>query len=289
MLYFTLPYLHEYDKKLSHILFKLSIEEENKFITPVHFFSKYINLPYCYLSGGFNTNQGTFYKYHELEDNANCKMGGVKRLNLSNINFNELDLGDEYLNLVLKIYNTGSNFIDIYDDKIAKKILNKGYIYDFVLKIIDSDIEINKINNLINLDTIKLISLPIVITDKLDFLQQIKNRNKIELTVNSVCHNCCGLNHNLCLSEEHKLLYNYSNYSYINDCVNKDKYSNSNILSINEIIDKYESIGLRFFRLDDFPIYYDIHDFLIFFVNYFILEDYRFDVLNKIEMELYDD
>lgn len=289
MLYFTLPYFHQFDNKLPNILFKLSIEQEDKFITPVHFFSKYNNFPYCYLNGGFNFNNGTFYRYHQLESNANYKNGGVKRINLSNINFNEFDINDEYLNTILTLYNTGSNFIDIPNEQIGQAILDKGYIYDLVVKLINSDLDIQDINSLTSLDYINLVSLPMGFTTNLDLLRKLLNRNKIELTVNSVCHKCNKINHESCLLEEHKLIYNYSNYSYIQDCINQDNYKNSTILSLSDIVNNYTNLGFKFFRLDDLPINFNINDFIYFFINYFIKPEYRLEILEFIESEVFDD
>ena len=279
MLYFTLPYFHQFDNKLPNILFKLSIEQEDKFITPVHFFSKYDNFPYCYLCGGFNTNNGTFYRYHQLESNANYKNGGVKRLNLSNINFNEFDINDEYLNTILTLYNTGSNFIDIPNEQIGQAILNKGYIYDLIIKLINDDLDIQVINSLTSLDYINLVSLPMGFTTNLDFIRSLANRNKIELTVNSICHKCNKINQKLCLSEEHQLMYNYSNYSYIQDCINKDNYKNSLVERCYReeklVADKFTLLLKAFIKRLITDIYYDknIYDRYVIEIPEEVLED----------------
>ena len=99
MIYFTLPNLYDYHT-LALAIYSLNKTPE-KLKMPVQFIATYESIPYCYLAGGININQGLISKYHDLENKARQHFGMAKRLNFSNLNIEEQDIKDEYFNVIL--------------------------------------------------------------------------------------------------------------------------------------------------------------------------------------------
>ena len=69
----------------------------------------------------------------------------------------------------------------------------------------------------------------------------------------------------------------------------KFKYINSFTEVEDHLYDNYTNLGFKFFRLDDLPINFNINDFIHFFINYFIKPEYRLEILEFIESEVFDD
>lgn len=294
MIYFSLPNLYNYSK-LVDLIFSISKKQIEKFIEPVQFITTYDDIPYLFLRGSINSNNEKFLKYNELNLVAiNSKTVG-KRINFSNILVEEQDIEDEYANLILEKFNNGSNYIEISNLSIAEKIKqnfpnynlifseNANFIHTFTTDII------NMINEQ---DIFSLITIPPSIALNFDFLKKIKKRKNLEITVNNLCNNCLFKKMKTCYSKEHELIYNFSNYSFIKDCKDLIRYNfiNSCNITIKEIKEKYQPLGINHFKLCDLPNNKNaIFDFIFFFVDYFIKQEYKEDILYQLLKEINND
>lgn len=296
MLYFTLPNFYNHTQ-LNSILSTLAKTKIETFIEPIQFISNYENLPYCYFNGGMNNNNGIIYKYHELEAKAQRRTNNAKRLDFSNLLVNEEeDIYDCYFNIILNLYNNGSNFIEVSNLKFADYLAKReDLLYDLIFSA-NADImnEFNSdiLNDIIEYDIFKLISLPLYYTKDIDFIKAINKRSKLEITVNNICGNCTKNCQKDCIVKEHNNLYNFSNNSIYKSCNNFILYnSNKNeIISINDILAIYKPLGITHFKLCNYPDKQGaLNDFIFFFVHYFIKPEFREEILYIIIKELEND
>lgn len=289
MIYITLPNLYKY-QNLKLALCSLNIETE-KMKIPFRFVSQYESLPYCYLCGGVNINNNFIYKYHQLETRAKTHYSLAKRLNFSNLNIEEKDIKDEYFNVVLNLYDQ-SSWLEVSNIPFAMALKNKYPLYDLIFSSA-ADIMFpftpETLNTIQEQELFKIISIPSYYNKDFDFLKEIKNRSKLELTINNICNNCpvpCQKN---CIISEHDSIYNYSNNSIFNNCDKLQEYHNSKSIDItlDDIKNIYLPLGIKHYKLDNFPNCKNaIIDFIFFITDYFFKEEYKEEIIQKLIKEI---
>ena len=151
------------------------------------------NFPYCYWNGGYNNNYGNGAFYQDILEKVHLTTVPL-RLNCANVLLEDNDFNNIFGNLILSLSDTGSNTIEISNLKlmkyIEKKYPNYNYIFSkeaFLINELTSDI----INCITDNNKILLVSLPEIYNNNLEFLNSIKNKSKIEITLNPSCDINC--------------------------------------------------------------------------------------------------
>lgn len=289
MIYFSLPNLYN-QFNLLHQIYLLNKNEINKFKIPVRFISITENLPFNYSNGNINYNKDFFFNYFQLQEKSQKQTEIIKRINMSNIYFCNTDFNDSYCNLILQCYESGSSEIEISDIDFLEYILNTYPNYQFILSpniLISNNITINALNQLINSNIISLFSLPYYYNNS-NFIFQIENKTKIELTINPLC-SCSSIEQcQNCICQENKLIYNFSNQSHILQCVQTN--NNFYFISLNDIINNYLKQGINHYKLNEFSnTKQSFYNFLYFFVEFFIKQEFQMDILKRLqEAIIYD-
>ena len=293
MIYFSLPNLYHHDKLMLSIC-HLQKQQNEVFKVPVQFIAMTEPTPFCYLCGGINYNKNQILIYNDLLTSTQAQVSFLaKRLKLSNIHINEDDVNDEYFNVLIKAYeNNYSNVIEISNIPIAMWLKEKGFLYDLIFSA-EADVLFpfneDNINTIIEQNLFKLISLPNYATN-LD-LSKINNRKVLELTVNNICQNCSIQNQKQCISNEHLSIYNYSNHSCFLNCGKHVSYQNQKTINISmeDIQKKYLPLGIKHYKLCEFPdVPQAFIDFIFFFVDYFIKDEYKYKILSQLIKEYED-
>ena len=283
MIYFSLPNLYNHVFLIKKI-FSFNIKTKDVLKYPVHFITVEESLPFCYLSGGVNINQNFILTQPNLQDTI--KYNGItKRLNFSNLHININDLKDEYFNLILQFYGNNSNQIELTHLPIAIELKNQNIPFDLIFSskaniLYPFTPEI--INTIIEQDIFKLISLPSYLNFDNFNLNNIEHKKYIELTINNICSNCPIAYYQKCIELEDNSIYNYSNNSHYTNCSNFMSYNNKKSIniSLNDIQQLYMPLGITHYKLDNFPNTQKAFiDFIFFFVNYFIKEEYQQEIL----------
>lgn len=204
----------------------------------------------------------------------------ASRLDFSNIYLKKEDFYNTYNNLILQLGQNGATSIELSNLQLYEYIKKKYPLYKkFILssnawQIIDLTPEM--INVICENEDFNLISLPgSLIYDK-DFLSQIKNKNKIEITVNQTCiFNCPNLND--CVCSENKFNYNFSEQTVKKTCPKKyDYYFNNQIIQLSTLKEKFEKNGINHFKLQEFPSSAENDmDYFLFLMKYFIKDEFH--------------
>ena len=289
MIYFSLPNLYNHNHLLNAIC-GLQKSRTETLKTPIQFVSMIEPIPFCYLCGGINYSTNYILNYSDLQETAKTRISYLaKRLNFANLNLDTSDLSDEYFNIILQAYsNNYSNWIEVSSIPVAMELKENGIPFELIFSQ-DANIlcpfteEI--INTIIEQDLFKLISLPC--NTKLD-LTKIQNRSKLELTINNMCNNCSNLCQNICLEKENNAIYNYSNVSNFMSCNRLISYNDkkSMIISLEDINNIYLPLGIKHYKLNDFPNNENaLIDFIFFFVDYFIKKEYQQEILTRLVKE----
>lgn len=295
MIYFSLPNLYHHDALMIKIC-QLQKQQSEVFKIPVQFISITEPTPFCYLCGGINNNTNRILTYADLQKTTQAQISYLsKRLNFSNIHLNENDANDEYFNILLQAYNNNySNVIEISNIPIAVKLKEKNILYDLIFSA-NADVLFpfneDNLNTIIEQNIFKLISLPNYTTN-LDF-SKINNRKVLELTVNNICQNCPTQCQKECINNEHLSIYNYSNISYFMKCQQHMPYNEPKTINISleDIQKTYLPLGIKHYKLSEFPnAPLAFIDFITFFVDYFIKEEYKSKILLQLikENEIHD-
>lgn len=280
MIYITLPEFY-FNFNIINLFSKLP---KHYFKTDLSFSASSGNFPYCYWNGGFNNNTSKLALYHSIHqciDNIRTPI----RFNCSNIYLTKDDLDDTMANLILKIGETGSNEIAISNLEFYEILKEKYPNYKFVFSR-EADLiypMTSEIINLINEQNIfKFIEIPEVKVKDFEFLKAIKQKNKIELPINTLCNFDCYSFKN-CKYHEHKSQYDYSQTNNYINCSMRQGYDEQEkiLITLEEIIEKYLPLGINHFSLA--PIMNSQKDsLLIFLINYFVKEEYHNEIYNII-------
>lgn len=285
MIYFTLPNFFQNVKIID--FFKVISKEKIKcFKFPVAFSYATGNFPYCYWNGGFNNNDGPGLIYSDFFD-FNKNSPTALRLNCSNVYLKKEDYEDSMANTILEICENGSNSISVSDLNLYEFLKNRypNYIYAFS-KEADLKYPINEeIINVLS-DTFDYIEIPYYKIFDLNFLNNLKNKNKIELTISSLCPINCP-NYFNCEQQEHLSQYNYSIKNNYLSC-SKRLINNNNFISLEKIIEQYLPLGFTHFSFAEMENNQN-DNLLKFLIDYFIKDEYKYEILNLfLEGALYD-
>lgn len=281
MLYFTLPNFYELFISNNFIMI-LNKEHPEYFKEKITFIQTSGGFPFCSWNGGVNNNfgKGSYYR-----DFVGCFQKNMVplRINFANVLLEEdIDFTNAMGNLIVSTNNNGSNNISISNlklmEKIEKEFPNYKWVFSREAHLINPFTP-ELLNYLIDLKKFSLIEIPTDFNDDLDFLKQIKNKNKIELIVNPRCKKTCESREG-CAIHEHKAQLSYSGLSNYKNCSNTFDYlNNKRLITIEDIKNTYLPLGISHYSFEEYP--WISGDLAIrFYVNYFIKEEYYESVVN---------
>lgn len=188
---------------------------------------------------------------HKIND-----AGIAARYTFTNNMMEERHLNDTLCNLAMEIADNGKNEV-LVNSPVLEKYLREQYPnFKFIQSITACQHSIEKINEAT--EKYDLVVIDFHDNRNMDFLEKIKNKNKIEILVDGLCPNSCNR------SKEH-----YSNISRINclqgnanheySClINKESSKNfykglrqrkENNLTFEEVYKDYFDMGFRHFKL----------------------------------------
>lgn len=287
MIYFTLPGFY-FNTKIINTVIHL---DKKYYKTPVYFEAATGNFSHCYFNGGYNNNLGEkgalyddFVQYTQQLNIPVC-------FNLSNIFIKEQDFFDTQVNLILSLNETGSNKIEFSNLPLyfylKEKYPNYDYIYSKQAFSICENLSPTLIDDLILDNKIDFISLDEKHSLDLSFLKKIKNKNKIQITATSECNVACSQFNN-CRIHQHQTQYDFSNFNKYHNCPYYIPYHfREPLLSLEKIEKDYVPLGFTHFSLGEVIHDEKFDNFILFFIEYFIKEEYQYEVLKKIRMEIY--
>lgn len=280
MIFFTLPNLH-FNFHINQFIAFLAKEKPYLFKIPVTFSYVTGNFPYSCWNGRYNNNIGPFMDYDEI--NKFLKANALPlRLNCANVCLTERDYEDAISHTALNLCQNGSNAIEISDLTFYQYLKDKYPDYKFVFSNqadLKNEMTAEIINTLLEQNLFQLIQIPEHQSTNLDFLKSIENKKNIELQVNtSGCPITCK-NYLQCKLNQHITQYDYSEQDFYSACKDNKLYQNIKpLITIEDIQNIYLPLGITHYSLAEMPLK-NANDFLDFFLNYFIKEEYRQEVL----------
>ena len=286
MIDFVLPDYY-YNFKIINFLVDLSQNPEF-FRQPVHFSAASGQFPFSIWNGQYNIIQGTTYggKYFPVKRDYECykNLSIPIRLNCSNVCLEEDMFTDEHMNVILKCNDNMSNFIELSNLNLLDYIQahykyyrfvfsdNADLLYPFTPELIDK---------IISFDKFEKIKLPIRFNKDFDTLKVFQNKNKLELTVNSLCPIDCPSFAN-CHIKNDEAQTNFSELNVFNNCAKTADYiwSLENTISLDEIKEIYEPLGYHHFNFASIGSIDNSFNKILFFFNYFFKDEYIYQMLN---------
>lgn len=254
-----------------------------------NFFSVYVNLnkdklktdisieyfygsfPWSLWNGGYNSNSGAAVLYDEMQ-RIFSNLNRPVILDCSNINLTDNDLYDRHMNTILSLADNGSNMIEFSDFKVFDYITNLYSNYHFVLSRgaeLFNDFDSDIINLILENDKINLINLNLPI-------ENIQNKNKIELMIGNCCQYCSNKQQLDCIYKEQCNQYNFSEYTNYVNCINS--IPNFNYL---DQIQHYNKMGYTHFKIMPQQDYTKLQYFNLTLIKNFIKEEYQIDCIKE--------
>lgn len=238
--------------------------------------------PFNSWCGGLNSClDGNISLYEEI---AQCFNNYEKslRLDFSNIFLEEEDFYNNYNRIMLEHGRAGSTVIEVSNLKLYEYIKEHYPTYNkFVLSSNAwslMDLTPEMVNTILENQDFQLVSLPPAVAEDVEFLQQIKAKNKIEICVNPLCPLMCK-EYNNCVLIENQAQYNYSINSVMSQCGRRFVYSkNKQTKNLEDLKSFYFPLGITHFKLATCQTTQMI-DYFIFLINYFIKPEYQQKIL----------
>ena len=283
MMYLIFPHFYNKIKYASSLIgYVKNIDNSDKLKFPFKplTISKYI--PCCYHNGTFNNCQGYVWVWKDIMYESSIGHPIPTTLNFANLYLNKEDFNDQYFNIILNSFETGSNFIELSSfellDYLLKNYRNYKYILSSHANIINT-FSPDIINAITEKDVFTLVSLPVIFNQDKEFLTALNDKDKILIQINSLCKNCSFECYQECIKKENDYQYNFSQNT-LKDCSNFVTYNNKHSLCLSAELKQYENMGFHNFKLCDFPNLPNAFiDFTYFFADFFIKEEYQKDFI----------
>lgn len=230
------------------------------------------NYNYNYWNGENNLNFDKTLLYKDFEEIRNIS-SKVLRLNCSNINLNNNDFFNSYNENILKINDEVNNCIELCNLDLYNYIKNNYISFNYIFSQ-NADL-INEftpeIINAINEQNIfTLIEIPFYYNNNKEFLNNIINKQTIEIIIGEKCNNCSKEQIKKCKIQENLNQFNFSNKTVYN-CNYINQYNNFSILE--QEIKKFIKMGFSHFKIDT-PPYQKNKEFKKFLIKNLIKEEY---------------
>lgn len=279
MINFSLPNFY-FNFNVNNFIIKLNQTNSEYFKEKINFQYAYGNFPYAYWNGGYNNNMANDAFYHDF---IRCPEESLVPIsfNCSNIYLYENDYENTMMNLILKENENGINCIELSNIELYNFLIKKYPHYNYIFSK-EADLLNPLTPEIINVlsETFYMIQVPNNKYNDFNFLNEIKNKEKIEITINDKCSHFCQ-KYNLCKLHEHQAQYNFSGKNNYKNCKERKKYEDNFLISLEDIKNIYLPLGFSHFSFDD-VISDKQKDALLFaYVKYFIKEEYQILVLRK--------
>lgn len=278
MIYLSLPLFYQ---NLDFYLTLNNYIDNNKLDTSIKISSAFGSFPFAIFNGGSNINFSSELLllnndiYYFLNNKMNCI---PFRLDCSNILIEDFDLKNIYQNIILNYAHNAGNFLEISDFRMLNYLQKEYPNFEFIFSKnsnLINPLTPEIINTILEQDIFYLIEIPNNQKKNLDFLNKIKQKNKIEITIG----NKCLCNDTLeCELKEQGNIIKYSNETLFYNCNKLNSYDNQNEL-INEI-NFYRELGFTHFKVDTPPISKN-KNFKNYLIYNLIKEEYQLKLLNE--------
>lgn len=285
MIYFVLPdYYHNF--KLINFLQDLNNSNPKFFKCPIHFTAASGTFPFSLWNGQYNCIDGTSYngKYFPLQPDYTCykHLKMPIRLNCSNACLDKDMFDDEHMNTILRLNENIGNVIEISNLNLLEYIAEKYPKYDFVFSDnadIINELNVDMINTLLSFEKFIKIKIPFRLAKDFDLLKEIKERQKIEIVVDSLCPINCP-SYQKCKIDSDESQINYSEMNPFIGCMRNRNtaYNVGEAISLKEIEENYIPLGYKYFSFAPKPNK-DYFENVIYYFSYFFPSDYIIKVL----------
>lgn len=279
MLYFSLP--NYFENNVINNFFQL-LNKQNKdwFKTPVVFYNNSGQLPYLSWNGGINSNIGPGIYHYSMVDAARTSMLPTC-INCANVLLEDYDFYDCQGQTMLEIFNNGSNILEIssipFKEKIQEKFPNYRYKFSKSADLI-TEFTPEILEAIGNCEDILYIGIPDKYSYNLEWLKQLKQKSKCEITVNPIC-NCNCKTIDTCLLHEHQNQIDYSANQFLSQC-NKcmDIFDFNSIITIETILNTYYKLGFSHFTFTH-NYFKTADEWLSFYIQYFLKPEVHLEAL----------
>ena len=221
-------------------------ERPEMFYDDFHIASVFGNFPNCIWNGGRNIRGRYFPKEEQQSICEQFNSRGVPlRLVMSNLSLNEHDVYDRYANYIMSNLNNGFNQV-IVASPILEEYIRKTYPeYPIVRSILGAENDYCDDSDKYHLSVLKRNK-----NIDLDFLKNIKNKDKIEILVNETCHKDCTreYEHYRALSNKQLYMDDDGDVCFYGDC-KRNRAGNPFMINREQIKTIYEPMGFTNFKL----------------------------------------
>ena len=280
MIYFTLPNFCEYPGA-NHFIATAAKTMPQVFKEAVTFIQMSGNFAYNYWAGSYCNmhGPGSYYK-----DFTAASQGGIIlpiRLLADNIALEEMDFQNVMNKNILENANT-SAVIEIASiplmDYISERYTDFKYVFskqaDFI-----TPFTADLVNQIIDFNKFQFIGVPDRLAKDFEFLEAIKGRNKLEITVNPRCPVKCR-HYNECHINQHFSQLEFSATDNITLC--RNNCLNKNIISLDDIKQDYIPRGINHFTFaQQNASIISENDMMAFYIFYFIKPEHQFAIMSQ--------
>lgn len=240
--------------------------------------SSNINIPYCSLNGGINNNNGIGMIHSDFSTIAN-EAPLIPRINFANVLLEPYDYYDNLANTILQIFDNGSSLIEISSIPLMEYIQSKYPNYEFIFsKWADTITSFTPelLEQIVKTNQFLRIGIPNQYTYNIDWLKQLKYKNKYEITIDPICFQCNKCSS--CFLSEQENSLEYSGKSLLLQCEKNQQYK---FLSLEDIKQYYQPLGFTHFVFEtDYTLTPDQK--LTFYIKYFFKDDAQDKILKTI-------
>lgn len=272
-----------YKSSVNNFFREMSIKDKDYFLDQnINFIGSTISFPFCYWNGSFNfnINNAPVLLYDNFL-NISKSTGLPLYLDFSNLLLDEKDFYDRMGEVILSIFQNGSNNIILSNLDFYKYIKSKYPYYKYILSekffITHQENYLNELNSIINNKDFVGIQIPYIFYTS-EFFNNFKFKQKFILKINNICNQDCK-KYFECQMEENSFQYHFSELNCIESCPfisNGLSDTNNNLISLNQC-KEYTKLGINKFFIDSSPRN-SKNNYLAFLINYFCNPDKYYNI-----------
>lgn len=270
MLNLSLPRMYFADN-INNFFKKIVSNEDKKLKTELTIFGVSGSFPYMYWNGKFNNNKGNGIFREQLQSLSGKGLGFPLHLDCSNVLLTQEDYYDTFGNIILELFQTGSELIEISNINFLNYINNKYPYYKFILSEYYYLQGQNYTTEILNNEHIKYFKCSLENKELIDI---IPNKTKIIASINYKCFTCP--NYSDCNISLQLAQYNYSEKDVSRDCLILQNYKCPSLDDL-KVIQK--ETGISHFAIED--SFKNNQDYFYFLLDYLIKPEYQKDILEK--------